>query len=85
MLPIYRTQMSISIHTPAQGVTEFLPVPEFLHFHFNPHSRTGSDYVSPNLAVFPYISIHTPAQGVTGYFAFGQQFDRFQSTLPHRE
>ena len=34
--------------------------------HFNPHSRTGSDFLGDGQSLFNlWISIHTPAQGVT--------------------
>ena len=39
-VPVYK---SISIHTPAKGVTPILSLPHRFCFHFNPHSREGSD------------------------------------------
>ena len=61
-----RGPASISIHTPAQGVTS-----SFWSFavslrNFNPHSRTGSDQGRADRRFYAVISIHTPAQGVTG-------------------
>ena len=56
----------ISIHTPAQGVTQRYAHNQCCNHDFNPHSRTGSDIhgLLADLYV-PAISIHTPAQGVT--------------------
>ena len=57
---------TISIHTPARGVTKTRFICTTYPNHFNPHSRTGSDlnsmYISESVVL---ISIHTPARGVT--------------------
>ena len=56
---------SISIHTPARGVTKHSVGFQRRAHNFNPHSRKGSDL---GIFVPPYvsrISIHTPARGVT--------------------
>ena len=56
---------SISIHTPAKGVTYDMFANILYHLHFNPHSREGSDQRT-SIRFFPdIISIHTPAKGVT--------------------
>ena len=56
------------------------------YFHFNPHSREGSDglpfIITTNLSA---ISIHTPAKGVTSLASLPGLPGTFQSTLPRRE
>ena len=73
---------SISIHTPAKGVTWALLLGRYLVSYFNPHSREGSD--GNGIIAVDYehkISIHTPAKGVTGRLGnHGLQKDYFN---PH--
>ena len=57
--------LSISIHTPAQGVTLTQQMLLWCRDNFNPHSRTGSDKTKRSNRKQNTISIHTPAQGVT--------------------
>ena len=57
--------LSISIHTPALGVTICHNTIKHLIMHFNPHSRTGSDEIKGKGVTVSDISIHTPALGVT--------------------
>ena len=40
----------ISIHTPAKGVTLKKDIRDELMFHFNPHSREGSDQIAKRVA-----------------------------------
>ena len=57
---------SISIHTPAKGVTEHGCNGQLSEIYFNPHSREGSDFVKgASERQWSDISIHTPAKGVT--------------------
>ncbi len=56
---------SISIHTPAKGVTALLWEFIYVGLYFNPHSREGSDVNIYALYDSDIISIHTPAKGVT--------------------
>ena len=63
-LPRLRPQ-SISIHTPAWGVTESHSSRPNAVEDFNPHSRVGSDIKNTKMPAFLVISIHTPAWGVT--------------------
>ena len=55
----------ISIHTPTQGVTDFLYGEFLVQFYFNPHSHAGSDVDYVAKVAVHNISIHTPTQGVT--------------------
>ena len=58
--------MTISIHTPAKGVTDSAQRVRAHREHFNPHSREGSDQDGHTYkAKSNVISIHTPAKGVT--------------------
>ena len=55
----------ISIHTPAKGVTWRCFMTSSGQWHFNPHSREGSDGKRITDVAIKVISIHTPAKGVT--------------------
>ena len=59
------SEIKISIHTPAKGVT-YKHQPYLRYWmDFNPHSREGSDKYEDGKAIITFISIHTPAKGVT--------------------
>ena len=65
-MPFYnQLYESISIHTPARGVTVTPCNPLDREMDFNPHSRKGSDLHSNLSNGIIKISIHTPARGVT--------------------
>ena len=77
--------VSISIHTPTQGVTSrfcFRLRPTLFQSTL-PHREWLSLQRHRNL--LPLISIHTPTQGVTFPHPFFVSVMVFQSTLPHRE
>ena len=38
--------------------------------HFNPRSRTGSDFIRLTVVIFEVISTHAPAKEATIYFHF---------------
>ena len=57
--------LTISIHTPTQGVTMRIGSFERWQKHFNPHSHAGSDDNMFFKKKKEMISIHTPTQGVT--------------------
>ena len=64
-LNIAVTEQTISIHTPARGVTRATVIIGTTK-DFNPHSREGSDAYDVDKVVEQLeISIHTPARGVT--------------------
>ena len=78
----------ISIHAPAQGATE--KITGFWSakaWHFNPRSRTGSDFGSIDRAVaYPNFNprSRTGSDGENHRLLVGKGL-AFQSTLPHRE
>ena len=79
-------KISISIHTPARGVTASAGATSSLNVDFNPHSRKGSDIATQKLVVNrDDISIHTPARGVTEVDNLKKDSEKFQSTLPQGE
>ena len=65
-MPLFLCSYTISIHTPARGVTGNCGFRAFILIYFNPHSRKGSDDKVYFQIRHWVISIHTPARGVTG-------------------
>ncbi len=59
------TSSSISIHTPARGVTGSQRCCRVASGDFDPHPREGGDEGQAAEALRRFISIHTPARGVT--------------------
>ncbi len=57
--------IEVSIHTPAWGVTSYIPTTTIPVTSFNPHSRMGSDLMFEHFETAGKVSIHTPAWGVT--------------------
>ena len=78
--------MSISIHTPTKGVTDFaLDGLEELKISIHTPTKGVTLILCPNWT-HDQISIHTPTKGVTIMAAAGQSnVATFQSTLPRRE
>ena len=76
---------SVSIHTPARGVTAADNGSIASNNSFNPHSRKGSDTVWDTFRAEDFVSIHTPARGVTRKTVYIKHSRRFQSTLPQGE
>ena len=77
--------ISVSIHTPTQGVTLPSGLINPHRTRFNPHTHAGCDY-----SCFAYcysrqnVSIHTPTQGVTYRTTRFLIMSKFQSTHPRR-
>ena len=77
--------MTISIHTPAKGVTARLTKIQhdvIISIHTPAKGVTESE---ADPAIRHYISIHTPAKGVTLETVKDVSEQVFQSTLPRRE
>ena len=59
--------ITVSIHTPTQGVTLILYLYLKLLLSFNPHTHAGCDFFEKGCDFVEGVSIHTPTQGVTLY------------------
>ena len=75
-------EMDISTHTPAWGVTYFVPPKKYFYENFNSHPRVGGDRLMPILPPMLAISTHTPAWGVTRCRLHPPHLKKFQLTPP---
>ena len=76
---------TISIHTPAQGVTAVGNYDQCsMRISIHTPAQGVTSYLRSKAGGVD-ISIHTPAQGVTVMLILRLRLKKFQSTLPHRE